>query len=494
MWCWLYKPEWITGKCKHDLPFHSNCTHEGCPRSQELSIEDILKQHQENLAKRRYDKTSDKSRKGVKMAPMLNKGTQVVVPILHLMMGIINQIINYHFDMIDQRIEPISRAELATRESIPKNEARLLEEKTSLTIWEDAVNGGRKLTECMKKSRELARKIEADGEAATEIDKQEKADTDDCIKALQDTKKRMEGRIKELQGDINSAKKKREGYTKERKVSKESIYSKCEAILREYGIERASYHGGDFNGVNILKMMEEAEVIYTKMEKVMLDDGRDKDDNDKDNKQCIENLCATMKALLMNWNQVSANLYTCDPSNDLCTETQKLIDKAIELMRKLNFSITPKLHVMECHVVHQMRTIPGGLAFLHEQWIEHYHQKGHKNDKMWQTLSHEKQAGLVANKECRQRHPDSKKAARKYTKFVEPKKRKRKSEVVDRENRIKAERASGFDRIIALMQRHSTVEEDEDVVMEDVQEGSADDVETLGRGQRERRPLQRMDL
>lgn len=44
------------------------------------------------------------------------------------------------------------------------------------------------------------------------------------------------------------------------------------------------------------------------------------------------------------------------------------------------------------------------------------------------------------------------------------------------------------------MQRHSTVEEDEDVVMEDVQEGSADDVETLGRGQRERRPLQRMDL
>lgn len=426
------------------------------------------------------------------MVPILNKGTQVVVPILHLMMGIINQLINYHFDMIDQRIEPLSRAELANRESIPKNEARLVEEKASLAVWEDAVNGGRKLTEFMDKSRELAKKIEVDGEASTEADKKEKADTDECVKALQAEKKRMEGRIKELQSDIKSAKKKREGYTKARKVSKESIYNKCEAILKEYQIQRASYHGGDFNGVNILKMMKEAEAIYTRMEQVMLDDGRAKDDNDKDNTQFIKTLCETLKGQLMNWNQVSANLYTCDPSDELCDRTQVLIDTSIKQLREeLKFSITPKLHVMECHVVHQMRTIPGGLAFLHEQWIEHYHQKGHKNDIMWQTLSHEKQADLVANKECRQQHPETKEASVKYTKFVEPKKRKRKREVVDKENRIKAERASGFDRIIALMQQHSTVEDvvmEVDVIMEDAEEESTD----LGRGHRTSRPRQRL--
>ena len=128
---------------------------------------------------------------------------------------------------------------------------------------------------------------------------------------------------------------------------------------------------------------------------------------------------------------------------------------------------------------------------MHEQWIEHYHQKGHKSDIMWQTLSHAKQADLVANKECRQQHPETKEASVKYTKFVKPKKRQRKREVVDRENRIKAKRASGFDRIIALMQQHSTVEDvvmEVDVIMEDAEEESTD----LGRGHRIRRPRQRM--
>ena len=51
--------------------------------------------------------------------------------------------------------------------------------------------------------------------------------------------------------------------------------------------------------------------------------------------------------------------------------------------RKLNFSVTPKTHGMETHVVAQMRQFAGGLAKLIEHWVEHYHKIGHGYDMHW---------------------------------------------------------------------------------------------------------------
>jgi len=45
-------------------------------------------------------------------------------------------------------------------------------------------------------------------------------------------------------------------------------------------------------------------------------------------------------------------------------------------MRKMGLSIIPKPHVMEEHVVEQMRKIPGCIVPLMEYWIEHDHHTG----------------------------------------------------------------------------------------------------------------------
>ncbi len=41
-------------------------------------------------------------------------------------------------------------------------------------------------------------------------------------------------------------------------------------------------------------------------------------------------------------------------------------------IRSMGYSITPKMHGMESHVLTQMRTIPGGIGKLMEHWIEQY--------------------------------------------------------------------------------------------------------------------------
>ena len=56
------------------------------------------------------------------------------------------------------------------------------------------------------------------------------------------------------------------------------------------------------------------------------------------------------------------------------------INSGIEHTRTMGFSVTPKMHGMESHVVRQMRTIPGGIGMLMEHLIEHYHQTGCRFD------------------------------------------------------------------------------------------------------------------
>eukprot|EP00984_Skeletonema_dohrnii_P009920 scaffold3819_cov98-Skeletonema_dohrnii-CCMP3373.AAC.7 len=47
-----------------------------------------------------------------------------------------------------------------------------------------------------------------------------------------------------------------------------------------------------------------------------------------------------------------------------CDKTEESVRQAMFQMREMGFSITPKIHGLECHLVHQMRTVPGGIAML----------------------------------------------------------------------------------------------------------------------------------
>ena len=94
----------------------------------------------------------------------------------------------------------------------------------------------------------------------------------------------------------------------------------------------------------------------------------------------IHTTCHDVGRALKLWDGAFSDIHVIDPSDEHCNNTQKRIDLAMAQIRAMDFSITPKMHGMEKHVVNQMRTIAGGIGRLMEHWIEQYHQIGHRFD------------------------------------------------------------------------------------------------------------------
>jgi hypothetical protein len=92
--------------------------------------------------------------------------------------------------------------------------------------------------------------------------------------------------------------------------------------------------------------------------------------------QTCDDICLALNL----WDGAFSDIHTPNPSVEHCQSTQNRINQAIAHIRSMGFSITPKMHGMEKHVVTQMQTIPGGIGKLMEHWIEQYHQTGHRFD------------------------------------------------------------------------------------------------------------------
>ena len=122
---------------------------------------------------------------------------------------------------------------------------------------------------------------------------------------------------------------------------------------------------------------------------------------EKVHKTC-DDICLALKL----WDGAFSDIHTPNPSVEHCQSTQNRIDQAMAHIRSMGFSITPKMHGMEKHVVTQMQTIPGGIGKLMEHWIEQYHQTGHMFDLAYCRIdSLSGQAAICSSVEKRGRNP-----------------------------------------------------------------------------------------
>lgn len=83
------------------------------------------------------------------------------------------------------------------------------------------------------------------------------------------------------------------------------------------------------------------------------------------------------------WDNAFGTLHKSDPTEEDCQQAQFAIDFAMNQMRKMKMSITPKLHGTEAHAISQMYRAPGGIVQIVEHWVEWYHQVGFKYDDNW---------------------------------------------------------------------------------------------------------------
>ena len=212
------------------------------------------------------------------------------------------------------------------------------------------------------------------------------------ITLLEEETKKVHKTVSDLKSARTKKNKIMEDFRKARKTDDDSLYTKIDEILHSYGILRASYHGGDLTGGCILNLMLYADEIMAEVAVLL---AKEKSTECKMTEQNIWDLCMNVSTLLIRWDGALSILHQVDPEEKHYVMAQERIDKALELSRSMGFSITPKYHGAEMHLVWQMRRCKGGLMEFDESWTEQYHQTGYNFDMKLRNMGSEKRKAEV---------------------------------------------------------------------------------------------------
>ena len=172
-----------------------------------------------------------------------------------------------------------------------------------------------------------------------------------------------------------------------------SIETQLFRVLKEVGVELSSYHGGSLNGKDVKKVMNNASHIFDQLAAI-LKEGKRMDcllsDDD------IGLLCLHFWEVYVLWDGAFLLERKIDPTDEDTETYQRFVLAALQGSLTLQYSITPKVHVMLRHVKWQMKNLPGGLGDKIEDWVERLHQWGIRMRRHFRTV----QDPLVRARAC----------------------------------------------------------------------------------------------
>ena len=222
--------------------------------------------------------------------------------------------------------------------------------------------------------------------------------------------------IARLQEEVDSCKESRESSREvfDREAGKDAnskaygqpIRKAIEDILKKHGIDKGAAFGGDLQGNACRKLMEKATTIVDEVKNYMtLPEtaatrvvGTDQE---------IRERCELYANLLTAFDGCISGLRTkrFRVTDAIVDQTERYVRKVMELCRYLGFSITPKLHCLECHSVYFFRKHKG-FADLAEDAGERAHQLESKMDLRWAAQrSHDRRELSKAANEAKQSDP-----------------------------------------------------------------------------------------
>ena len=360
----------------------------------------------EQLQLNEHAKKKGAERKGVVEPAYFNIPIErVVFPLLHALIGVGNQLLQYIVDYGEQEIQCLERAEISLLQQQRDNENELevvSEMKTHFEEHDKAHLNG--LVRRRGRLEAWLGENEQHPDAASQRDSLR--EVIDEIHPMQEAIDSIDSTMKSLKAKIKASKKRLEQYRLDRKRQEQSIVSGIDAILKDHRVQRAAYHGGDLQGTGVIKMMEHAVSISTEVGELFV--------NNKDSRRCeqsdeeIRDKCRKWGDALTTWDEIFRVCQTRDPAEDDFERAEVLVKIGMKQIRELQLSITPKLHGVEAHIVAQMRAIPGGIAQLMEYWMEHYHQTGSNFDsKHRHTKDQKSLAEARLSIESRSSHPQT---------------------------------------------------------------------------------------
>jgi hypothetical protein len=324
---------------------------------------------------------------------------------LHAGIGIGNRIIKHLETFIDVSVEQVSDEEFRLHQKKKTAEHNIKQMRAEKEVWMNSPDGGRLLQK--KKDRIKQLDIEMKNNTDSTINASKLKEKNQLLTESADLTKTRDDystEISRLNKIIQTAKPKLLENTKGCRKGEYSIYTAIDKIFQNHGANRAHYLGREFEGVDICKIMASADALFGVDGEIRAE--LLKHASDETLKAKIHKTCHDVGRALKLWDGAFSDIHIIDPSDEHCNNTQKRIDMAMAQIRAMGFSITPKMHGMEKHVVNQMRTIPGGIGRLMEHWIEQYHQIGHRFDMSYCRVGSLKgQAEIRSRAEKRESNP-----------------------------------------------------------------------------------------
>lgn len=304
-------------------------------------------------------------------------------PLMHGMLGIGNKMLHGVFKYADELdgIETLPPSLINARRNYYEALAELIDAKQALEVW-NQLDG--KILVNLRLARLAAiqyiqqNKGDWSKEEKEEAEEEKKAMTKE-INQLAKEKKELENAVAEKSVPVNEAKAALK--LEEDAFPKKDRWVRAElehTFLRPYGIERAAHHGGDVTGPGIRRLMENGKEIFDKIA-VFLDGIAKENRLSKEVREQIQMRMELFGTCLQQFDgffsRVRKRTSEIEDLPKLVEEARAYLTAGIASWKKLGFSVTPKVHLLEDHVLVFMLKY-GGLGDYDEEFVERSHQTG----------------------------------------------------------------------------------------------------------------------
>ena len=324
---------------------------------------------------------------GVKQEPWwaFLKFEHHMVPLLHCMIGIGNNLLDKFCDLIRVHCEKLSAEEITFERQIRSYKSII---STTVTERDEFDNSpaGKKLKSLIAMIAFRRRKIiHKDTPASTvgkiEADMMSKQQE---IKPLVAIRHKLTDRLQGTRTLLTENEKAYRAMQSSKASSRSSLESAVFKILKRIGVEQSSYHGGSLNGKDIKKVMNSAAHLFDQFSSLLQAGKRDECELDNNS---IDAICQNFKNVFVLWDGAFSLARTKYPTSDHSQKYQQFINAAVIGHVNLGLTITPKVHLMFKHVSWQMDNITGGLGDKMEDWIEKSHQDGKQLRARFRTIT-----------------------------------------------------------------------------------------------------------
>ena len=302
--------------------------------------------------------------KGVVMAPLFQIEPKFyIVPLLHLLIGVVNKLWSSLLLFLDEFVELVSLRECLLKSNIEEG-------KEDLKVLHDNLD-------VLTVNKHMA---------CEEFTRTKSIDVKTIIDSFRQQISHNKEKIKKKNTDIRKWKADLESERFKRKGNHAGIDNLLYNILEASNIKRQHFHGGSMNGVCCRRLLDNLDVIFEKIIKVVSDRMNNKQGTTDDDRDKITLILNKFRNLFEVVDLVFYRLRILDPTPEEIENVKKAISVLEYLWNDIELKEGPKLHILFDHTIEQVELFKG-IADLVEDFVEKYHQVGKRLDHLVARMS-----------------------------------------------------------------------------------------------------------